>query len=67
MSPASPDERDLGQIKSEADELERRVQHLITQEGSALSELREIKERLSKLEEQIAVLRRSLLLRDLGV
>jgi hypothetical protein len=66
MSPTLPDEQPLSEIKSETDELERRIQHLIAQEDHTLCELREIRKRLAKLDEQVAALKRCLFLRDLG-
>ena len=66
MSLTSLDEQDLSAIKKETDELERRIQHAIAQEDHTLCELREIRERLAKLDEQVAALKRCLLLRDLG-
>jgi hypothetical protein len=66
MSSPSPDEQPLSEIKSETDELERRIQHAIAQEDHTLCELREIGKRLAKLDEQVAALKRCLFLRDLG-
>ncbi len=66
MPPASPDEQELSRIKKETEELERHVNRRIAQGDRTLHELHEIKERLAKLDEEIAALKRSLLLRDLG-
>ena len=66
MSLTSPDKQDLSAIKKETDELEGRIQQAIAQEDHTLCELRAIRERLAKLGEQVAALKRCLLLRDLG-
>jgi hypothetical protein len=66
MSPTSPVEQDLSAIMKEMHELEGRIQHALAQEDQTLCELREIRERLAKLDEQVAALKRCLLLRDLG-
>ena len=66
MALTSPDEQDLSAIKKETDELERRIQQAIAQEDHTLCELRAIRERVAKLDEQVAALKRCLLLRELG-
>ncbi len=66
MPPASADEQELSKIKNEIDEMEHWTEHAIAQGDHTLHELREIKERLTKLEEQVAALKRCHFLRDLG-
>jgi hypothetical protein len=53
MSLTSPNEQDLSAIKKEMDELERRIQQAIAHEDHTLCELREIRERLAKLDEHL--------------